>query len=86
MKNYKKQFQTTLSLIFKEFPSLTIGQILDGAFAEYNNTYHLSEKETLYALDRFLSLKRLNEDIIPNDELEEIIRDASHLFDEEEED
>lgn len=84
--NYKKKFISTLQDIFKHYPSQTLGKIIDGAFGDYQNTFHLSEKEMCYAIEKYLTILEMDiEHLSDEQEIETLLEDTKHWFDESEE-
>ena len=84
--NYKKEFVYTLNQIFKQFPNESLGKIIDGAFGDYKNTFHISEKEMCYALEKYLNILEMDIEHLSSDqEIETLFEDTKHWFDEPEE-
>lgn len=81
-KDYWKEFAKTFSEIHKQFPELRIGQVYSLAFSEYRDTFHTSDREMCYALNKHKTELELNvQDVAPEEYIDKIIEDANnHLF------
>jgi len=85
--NYYRQIIRTLQRLEKSHPTYNIGRHLSTALYEYNDLWGVSDKELLYALEKYeveLNIDYPHED---EEEIKEIIKDGMNLermFDEEE--
>lgn len=71
----------------KEYPNNTLGQHIAIALGDYGDIWGLTDKEFLFALEKYKSEMELN--IVSDVEVDKIVRDAENLdklFREEEED
>ncbi|HOV34633.1 MAG TPA: hypothetical protein PLS56_01415 [Candidatus Dojkabacteria bacterium] len=85
--NNKSKFLKIWGSLFSDHPEIPIGRHLEMAFADYKNPSEYSEKEIVYALEKYqkeVDLDILN--IAPDDYVKKIQEDAEHLFDPLEED
>ena len=85
--NYYRQIIRTLQLLEKSHPTYNIGRHLSTALYEYSDLWGVSDKELLYALEKYeieLNIDYPHED---EEELKKIIKGGMNLermFDEEE--
>lgn len=80
--NYIKKFEKLLTELLKEHPELRIGQIFSLAFSSYNDTFHVSDKEMYYALEKYKTELDLDvQHVAPDEYVRQIQEDANHLFD-----
>lgn len=85
MKTKNKEYYNEVINILVElktlYPSHRVGQHLSGAFDEYGDIWGLSDKEILYALQKYKATLELND--VPRETNEEyinkIIKDAQNL-------
>lgn len=69
------------------YPSYSLGQHISTAFSEYGDLWGISDKEFLFALQKYKTEMEFN--IVSDDEVDKIMKDAQNLdtlFKEEEED
>jgi hypothetical protein len=83
--SYVEQLCSILSELKSQHPSYTIGMHFSTAFADYGDVWNCSDKEIIFALEKYAA--QLEMDIIPEN-IDYIIEDGKHMFDEntEEED
>lgn len=80
--NYPRKFDKLLAEIRREHPELRTGQIFSLAFSSYNDTFHVSEKEMFYALEKYKTELDLDvQHVAPDEYVQQIQEDANHLFD-----
>ena len=85
--NYYRQIIRTLNRLQKGYPTYNMGRHLSTALHEYNDLWGVSDKEMLYALEKYeieLNIDYPHED---EEELKEIIKGGMNLermFDEDE--
>jgi hypothetical protein len=86
--NYYRQIIRTLDRLQKSHPTYNMGRHLSTALHEYNDVWGVSDKELLYALEKYeieLNIDYPHED---EEELQKIIKDGMNLertlFEEEE--
>ncbi len=91
-KEHKKEFLKLLTKAFKDHSELRIGQLLSQTYEEYKDTFHVSDKEMCYALDKFLNELELDvQHVAPDAYIKQIEEDAknigspTYLLDEDEE-
>lgn len=85
---------STYSLILKvltelkgQYPTYTIGQHISTALLEYGDLWNVTDKEFLFALEKYKTEMELN--IVSDAEVDKVIKDAQNLdklFQEEEDD
>lgn len=69
------------------YPSYSLGQHISTAFSEYGDLWGISDKEFLFALQKYKTELEFN--VVSDDEVDKIMKDAQNLdtlFKEEEED
>lgn len=85
--NYQ-QCISILTQLHKDNPNTSLGTHLANAFAEYGNTWGMSDKEILFALEKYKT--QLELDYFPDSDIEKIVKEGmdlnSILLDEEDED
>ena len=85
--NYYRQILQALERLRKSHPTYNIGRHISTALDEYNDLWGVSDKEMLFALEKYEV--ELNIDHPHTDEIEDIIKDGMNLertlFEEEEE-
>lgn len=78
----------TLKELHKLYPSQNLGRHLDAAFADYPSLFGVTDREILFALQRYQATLEIDP-IASDAEIEKIIREGSNLdtiLDEEEDD
>lgn len=84
--DYSKKFVELLTLLKKKYPAYSHPRNIATAFADYGDFWGMSEKEACFALEKYLSELELDQSHTVSDEyVDDIIADAEHLFDKEEE-
>ena len=76
-----------LHYLKKEYPTYTLGQHISTALGEYKDAWGISDKEFLFALEKYRTEMEMN--IVSDAEIDRIVKDAQNLdklFQEEEED
>jgi hypothetical protein len=85
--NYYRQIIRTLQRLEKSHPTYNIGRHLSTALYEYNDLWGVSDKELLYALEKYEVELNIDYPHVDEEELKEIIKGGMNLermFDEEE--
>ena len=85
--NYYRQIIRTLQRLEKSHPTYNIGRHLSTALYEYNDLWGVSDKELLYALEKYEIELNIDYPHVDEEELKEIIKGGMNLermFDEEE--
>lgn len=76
--------------IHKEHPTYSFGAVISIAFSEYGDIWGITNKEALFALEKYESELELDNDkIVSPDYLSKLQKDVEnfdHILDEEEED
>jgi hypothetical protein len=75
--DYQKQFITLFIDLHKDFPAYSLGQHLATAFADYGDLWGCSDKEIVYALEKYRTT--LDLDYVPVQDVDKIIADAADL-------
>lgn len=81
------QMINLLQELKKDYPTYTFGQHISTALMDYRDIWGLTDKEFLFALEKYRTELEFN--IVPEKEIERIITDAKNLdtiFQEEEDD
>lgn len=77
-----------LNQLHKEHPSYGFGRIISIAFSEYGDIWGLTNKEALFALEKYEAELALDEDKIASPEyMDKLFKDVAnfnHILDEEE--
>jgi hypothetical protein len=84
--NYYRQIIRTLQRLEKSHPTYNIGRHLSTALYEYNDLWGVSDKELLYALEKYEIELNIDYPHVDEEELKEIIKGGMNLermFDEE---
>jgi len=64
----------------KDFPNLELGSHISTAFSEYGDLWGLSDKEFLFALEKYRTQLELDSNNIASDEyVSQIMKDAENL-------
>lgn len=89
-KNVYKAILETLVELKKEHPSYNFGRHMSLAFAEYGDVWSLSDKEALFALEKYQTELELDADQIASpqyiEQLMKDVEDFDNILNEEEED
>jgi hypothetical protein len=84
--NYYRQVLQTLERLRKDHPTYNIGRHISTALDGYNDIWGVSDKEFLFALEKYEI--ELNMDVDHEEDIEDIIKDGMNLertlFEEEE--
>ena len=79
---YFDEIISTLLSIKKEYPSYSFGRNISTAFSDYGDIWGVTDKESLFALEKYKAELELDEKNIVSDEyVNDIIADGEHLFD-----
>lgn len=79
--DYKKAI-TLLDQLQKEYPSYTLGRHIASITADYGDVWGMTDKEFVFAITKYKQLLELDGDnLVSDDYVEQIKRDAEHLFD-----
>lgn len=84
-----KQCMSILQELHKKYPSYNLGRHISTALADYGDTWGISDKEFLYALEKYSM--ELENNVASDYDVEKIIKDAQNLsldnlYEDEEED
>ena len=85
--NYYRQIIQTLVRLQKAYPTYNIGRHISTALYEYSDVWGVSDREFLYAIQKYEIELNIDGPHIDDEEIEEIIKDGMNLdsiFDEEE--
>lgn len=86
--NYYRQIIQTLIRLQKAYPTYNIGRHISTALDEYLDVWGVSDREFLYAIQKYEIELNIDGPHIDDKEIEEIIKDGMNLdsmFEEEEE-
>jgi hypothetical protein len=87
--NYYRQILQTLERLRKAHPTYNIGRHISTALDGYDDIWGVSDKEFLFALEKYELELNMDVDHIDQEEIDEIIKDGMNLertlFEEEEE-
>jgi hypothetical protein len=86
--NYYRQIIQTLVRLQKAYPTYNIGRHISTALDEYSDVWGVSDREFLYAIQKYEIELNIDCPHIDDKEIEEIIKDGMNLdsmFEEEEE-
>ena len=86
--NYYRQIIQTLVRLQKAYPTYNMGRHISTALDEYSDVWGVSDKEFLYAIQKYEIELNIDGPHIDDEEIEEIIKDGMNLdsmFEEEEE-
>ena len=85
--NYYRQIIQTLVRLQKAYPTYNMGRHISTALDEYSDVWGVSDKEFLYAIQKYEIELNIDGPHIDDEEIEEIIKDGMNLdniFEEEE--
>ena len=74
-----EQILSVLVELKEAFPSYNLGRHLDTALSEYKDVWGITDKEMLYALNRYKAQLQMDVPHPDESEIEKIIYDAMHL-------
>jgi hypothetical protein len=87
--NYYRQILQTLERLRKAHPTYNIGRHISTALDGYDDIWGVTDKEFLFALEKYELELNMDSPHIDEEEIEEIIKDGMNLertlFEEEEE-
>ena len=86
--NYYRQIIQTLVRLQKAYPTYNIGRHISTALDEYSDVWGVSDREFLYAIQKYEIELNIDGPHLDDKEIEEIIKDGMNLdsmFEEEEE-
>lgn len=86
--NYYRQIIQTLVRLQKAYPTYNMGRHISTALDEYTDVWGVSDKEFLFAIQKYEIELNIDGPHIDDEEIEEIIKDGMNLdsmFEEEEE-
>ncbi len=87
--NYYQQILHVLENLHKAHPTYNIGRHISTALDGYNDVWGVTDKEFLFALEKYELALNMDIDHIDQEEIEKIIKDGMNLertlFEEEEE-
>lgn len=76
-KNHYNEIITVLSRLHKTYPAYTFGQHIDTALSDYTDIWSITDKELLFALEKYESELELDHN--PSLDIEKIIKDGKEL-------
>ena len=79
--SYYSQILTLLQQLHAAYPQYNMGRHLATALDEYGDIWGLTDKEVLFALDKYKSQLELDVPHTDEKELDQIIRDGMNLDD-----
>jgi hypothetical protein len=85
--NYYRQILQTLERLRKAHPTYNIGRHISTALDGYDDVWGVTDKEFLFALEKYELALNIDIDHIDQEEIDEIIKDGMNLermFEEEE--
>ena len=86
--NYYQQILHVLENLHKAHPTYNIGRHISTALDGYNDVWGVTDKEFLFALEKYELALNMDIDYIDQEEIEKIIKDGMNLertlFEEEE--
>jgi len=85
--NYYRQIIQTLIRLQKAYPTYNMGRHISTAMDEYTDVWGVSDREFLYAIQKYEIELNIDGPHIDDEEIEEIIKDGMNLdsiFEEEE--
>jgi len=83
-KNHYNEIITVLGRLHRSYPGYTFGQHIDTALSDYTDIWSLTDKELLFALEKYESELEMDHNTDLN--IEKIIKDGKELsLDNEEE-
>ena len=85
--NYYRQIIQTLVRLQKAYPTYNIGRHISTALDEYTDVWGVSDREFLYAIQKYEIELNIDGPHLDDKEIEEIIKDGMNLdsmFEEEE--
>ena len=85
--NYYRQIIQTLVRLQKAYPTYNMGRHISTALDEYSDVWGVSDREFLYAIQKYEIELNIDGPHIDDEEIEEIIKDGMNLdniFEEEE--
>lgn len=78
--NYYKESVKLLTSLHKDHPTFSLGRHLATALCEYGDMWNISNKEFLFALQKYEAEMELNNDEKPHEEyVNNIIKDGMNL-------
>jgi len=80
MKKPKTNYDSCLEILSdlkKDYPTTPISQHLYSALADYGNFWGISDKETLFALEKYQSERQMN--VASEKDVEKIVEDGKNL-------
>ena len=87
--NYYRQIIHVLESLYKAHPTYNIGRHISTALDGYDDVWGVTDKEFLFALEKYEIELNMDSPHIDEEEIEEIIKDGMNLertlFEEEEE-
>jgi hypothetical protein len=87
--NYYRQILQTLERLHKAHPTYNIGRHISTALDGYDDVWGVTDKEFLFALEKYELELNMDVDHIDQEEIDKIIKDGMNLertlFEEEEE-
>ena len=85
MKKNETEYDQIVSIfqeLNKKYPTYSIGRHISTALDEYDDLWGLSNKEFLFALNKYATTLEIDNSFDDSKFLKKIIEDGEHLFDE----
>lgn len=79
--SYYSQILTILQQLYTTFPNYNMGRHIATALDEYGDMWGLTDKEILFALEKYKSQLELDVPHTDDNELDQIIKDGMNLED-----
>lgn len=80
--NYYKEVLKSLEDLHKTYPNYGLGRHLATALCDYGDTWGLSDKELLFALNKYKTELALDiHQVAPEDYVDKVVKDAQNLDD-----
>lgn len=80
--NYYNQAINVLQELHKTYPTYNMGRHLATVLDEYGDVWGMTDKELVFALEKYKAELGIN--IVPDEDIDEILKDGMDLFKEEE--
>lgn len=79
--NYYNQAINVLQELHKTYPTYNMGRHLATVLDEYGDVWGMTDKELVFALEKYKAELGIN--IVPDEDIDEIVKDGMDLFKEE---
>ncbi len=75
--NFYNQILTIFTELHKSYPTYNLGRHLSTALSDYGDLWAVSDKEILYALEKYQA--ELDMNVVPEEDVEKILKDGIDL-------